>query len=123
MSKINYTILVSLFMVIILVIQQSPVLWPGTFFLLVQSLFLLVIHLLIKAMRERGRLQLLPVIRQFQVFFGVIFPLWILLAVTGQLATIIGRIFVLLVLLIFFALAIVLVLRLLTAIDLLDRFK
>lgn len=119
---VSYSILVSIVLIIILFIQGSPHIWPGIFFLLSQSVLIFLMNRLIKAMRKRRKPLLIPVINQFKVFFGVMFPLWITLAVFDQLTTIIGRIFSTLFFIIFFALNIVLLIRLMSGGDLLDRF-
>lgn len=122
-TVIKYTIPVSAVLLVILVIQQSPYLWPGTFFFLSQIILLFLIKWLINIMRKKERPLLIPVMKQYLVFFSVMFPLWIGLTVTGHIVETMGRIFSGLFFGGFFVLGLTLIKRLLAGGDLLDRFS
>lgn len=63
------------------------------------------------------------VIQQFKIFFSIIFPIWILLAVTGHIARRLGRIYTVLVVLTFIVLAMILLQHVIMERSLLDEYN
>ncbi len=63
------------------------------------------------------------IINQFNSFFSIVFPVWILLALTGLIDKTIGRIYALLVVLIFIILAIMFLQHVILERSLLEEYE
>ena len=120
---IKYSIFISLGLVLILLFQASTFLWPGVFFLIMQGLLLLVTGFLTKVARQRRKKLMVSIIQQFHIFFSFVFPIWILLAITGHIAGKLGRIYAILVVLIFIVLSIMLLQHVIMERSLLDEYE
>ena len=87
------------------------------------GILLFITGLLMSLAERRGKYSMSSVIQQFKIFFSIIFPTWILLAVTGHIAGRLGRIYTVLVVLAFIVLAIMLLQHVIMERSLLDEYN
>ena len=85
--------LISLTLVGILYIIGSSHLTAGFVFFIIQLLAMGVVYWLIKKLKEKDIISLLPIMNQFKGFFAFSITIWIALAIFGFAGNIIGRIY------------------------------
>lgn len=95
----------SLTFVGILFLVDSTHFVAGLVAFIVQLLLLLLTQWLINKLREKDIKTLIPIISQFKTFFGFSITMWILIAVLGLAAHIVGRVYSILAIIVFVALS------------------
>ena len=95
----------SLILVGILYIIESSHFIAGLVAFIIQLILLLSTHWLINKVKEKDIKSLIPIISQFKTFFGFSITIWILIAVLGLAAHVVGRVYSILAIIVFVALS------------------
>ncbi|MGM0438462.1 MAG: hypothetical protein ACQEQD_09330 [Bacillota bacterium] len=96
---------ISLILVGILYIIESSHFIAGLVAFIIQLILLLSTHWLINKVKEKDIKSLIPIISQFKTFFGFSITIWILIAVLGLAAHVVGRVYSILAIIVFVALS------------------
>jgi len=97
--------LLSLTFVGILFVVDSAHFVAGLVAFIVQLFLLFLTQWFINKLKEKDKKSLIPIISQFKTFFGFSITLWILIAVLGLAAHIVGRVYSILAIIVFVALS------------------
>jgi len=97
--------LLSLTFVGILFVVDSAHFVAGLVAFIVQLFLLFLTQWFINKLKEKDKKSLIPIISQFKTFFGFSITVWILIAVLGLAAHIVGRVYSILAIIVFVALS------------------
>src|SRR6056297_1551441 len=97
--------LLSLTFVGILFVVDSAHFVAGLVAFIVQLFLLFLTQWFINKLKEKDIKSLIPIISQFKTFFGFSITVWILIAVLGLAAHIVGRVYSILAIIVFLALS------------------
>jgi len=97
--------LLSLTFVGILFVVDSAHFVAGLVAFIVQLFLLFLTQWFINKLKEKDIKSLIPIISQFKTFFGFSITVWILIAVLGLAAHIVGRVYSILAIIVFVALS------------------
>lgn len=115
--------LLSLTLVGVLFIIESSHFVAGLVAFIIQLFLFLVTQLLINKLKEKDIESLIPIITQFKTFFGFSITMWILIALLGLAAHIVGRVYSILAIIVFIALSVSFINQIFVTSDLLAPYS